>query len=148
MPFTQTSPPPSSPPTTQKPVGGATYDFLDPTLMTKASASNLPTPQTDIWSLAMTLLVFVIGVSPYSRVASNEFMKKECIKQGTPLAYMSQGENGMRNAKRMAALSKSLGFDVKAWFGMVLVKDGAKRVGVKEWRAELERRVAQMHWKI
>jgi serine/threonine protein kinase len=123
----------------KRPVGGATYDFLDPTLMTKASASNLPIPQTDLWSLAMTLLVLVLGASPYSRVASNEFMKKECIKQGTPLAYLSQGENGARNLKRMRALSKSLNFDVEKWFGMVFIKEMEKRVEGAEWWMEFDR---------
>ncbi|KAF2683128.1 kinase-like protein [Lentithecium fluviatile CBS 122367] len=134
--------------TSSSPVGGATYDFLDPALMTKASASTLPTPQTDLWSLAVTLLVLAIGSSPYSRVTSNEFMKKECIKQGTPLAYMRQGENGTRNGKRMDALEGSLGFDVEEWLGLVLVKDVMKRAGVDKWRAELGSGGAKMGLRI
>jgi hypothetical protein len=123
------------------PIGGATYDYLDPTLMTKASANALPTPTTDLWALAITLLFVVIGTSPYNRVAPNEIMKRELSKQGDPLKWLAQGENGTMNRKRLEALGKRLGWDVAAWFGLVLKKDLSERVGVEEWKAALEQGV-------
>lgn len=123
----------------QSPIGGATFDYLDPNLMTKAAASSLPTPVTDLWSLAMTLLVVVLGVSPYSRLAANAYMKNEYIKQGSPLAFLKQGENALRNVTRLQGLSARLGWDVEAWLGAVLVKDARKRAEVVEWLQMLQR---------
>jgi hypothetical protein len=40
--------------------------------------------------------------------------------------------------KRVQSLSRDLGFDLLAWFGKVLVKDGSNRVDLKEWTQELE----------
>ena len=128
----------------KKPVGGGTYDYLDPTLMTKASATTLPTPETDLWGLAITLLVVVLGASPYHRVASSEVMKREIIKQGDPLAWLGQGDNGGRNMLRLRALEKALAWDVTRWFTAVLVKDASGRVGAGEWRDQLEQGVGKM----
>jgi serine/threonine protein kinase len=127
--------------TDKTPIGGATYDYIDPTLMTKASANALPTSTTDLWALAITLLVVVIGTSPYNRVAPNEIMKREISKQGDPLKWLAQGENGMRSRKRLEALGEQLGWDVAAWFGLVLKRDLSERVCVEEWKAVLERGV-------
>lgn len=124
--------------TPQNPVGGATFDYLDPTLMTKTSASSLPTPVTDLWSLAMTLLVVVLGVSPYSRLATNAYMKKEYIKQGSPLTFLKQGENAARNVTRLKSLSARLGWNVETWLGAVLVKDATRRAGVLDWLEMLQ----------
>jgi hypothetical protein len=124
--------------TDKTPIGGATYDYLDPTLMTKAFASALPTPTSDLWALSITLLVIVIGTSPYNRVAPNEIMKRELSKQGDPLKWLAQGENGMMNRKRLDALGERLGWDIAAWFGLVLKRGLSERVGVEEWKAALE----------
>jgi serine/threonine protein kinase len=134
----------TSPDPTKNPIGGATYDYLDPALMTKASAKTLPTPETDLWALAITLLFVVIGASPYTRVASSEVMKRDIIKQGNPLAWMAQGENGMRNMQRMGTLAARLSWDVTGWFKAALAKDASARVGFEEWRDQLERGVGMM----
>lgn len=122
---------------TATPLGGATWDFLDPSLLTKAAATTAPPPHADVWAIAMTLLVVVIGTSPYSRVATNAFQKREMIRQGTPLECMRLGDDGPRNAARLNGLSVALGFDVEAWFARVLVRDVEKRAELGEWRESL-----------
>lgn len=83
----------------------------------------------------MTLLVLVTGVSPYERVAPNAVLKREILKQGRPLEYVSLGENGVRSVVRLGGLSRGLGFNVRKWVGRV-VGDG-ESVGLGEWREEL-----------
>ncbi|OAG11793.1 kinase-like protein [Paraphaeosphaeria sporulosa] len=129
---------PSSPAETgkkqAKPMGGATWDFMAPSQLTSTAA---PTPEADVWSLAISLLLLVTGASPYDRVAPNAILKREILKQGTPLDYVSAGENGVRSVIRMGALSRGLGFNVKKWMGKVLVREEAARMDVGEWREEL-----------
>ncbi|KAF2119367.1 kinase-like domain-containing protein [Lophiotrema nucula] len=122
----------------EAPLGGGTWDFLDPTLVAKASDPKTPTPESDLWALAMTLLYLVIGASPYDCAGSNVFRRREFVKQGCPVGYVAYGDDGPRNLRRTKALSEALGFDVKEWFEKVLEKDPRKRVGVEEWRGELD----------
>lgn len=119
------------------PLGGATWDFMAPSQLTAAGASAPPTPETEIWALAMTLLVLITGVSPFERVAPNAILKREILKQGKPLDYVKAGENGVRSVLRMGGLSTALGFNVKKWLGKVLTRDEKARMGVDEWREEL-----------
>jgi hypothetical protein len=51
---------------------------------------------------------------------------------------MRYDDQGIKNMKRVQSLSRDLGFDLLAWFGKVLVKDGSNRVDLKEWTQELE----------
>lgn len=119
------------------PIGGATWDFMAPSQLTASGANAPPTLESDLWALAMTILILINGASPYERVAPNQILKREILKQGTPLAYVSAGENGVRNVLRMGALSRALGFNVKKWLGKVLVRDEAARMSIGEWREEL-----------
>ncbi|KAF1966526.1 kinase-like protein [Bimuria novae-zelandiae CBS 107.79] len=122
---------------TRAPMGGATWDFMAPSQLTAAGASAPPTPESDVWALAMTLLVFVAGASPYERIAPNAILKREILKQGKPLDYVAAGENGVRSIVRLGGASRALGFNVKKWLGKALVRDEAARMGVAEWREEL-----------
>lgn len=119
------------------PVGGATWDFMAPSQLTAAGANAPPTPESDLWALAMTILVLINGASPYERVAPNAILKREILKQGTPLEYISAGENGVRSVLRLGGLSRALGFNVKKWLGKVLVRDESARMSIGEWREEL-----------
>ena len=126
---------PDGTPTSQ--LGGGTWDFLDPALVAKASPPASPSASTDLWALGLTLLWLVIGISPFD-CATNTFQRRELIKHGNPLSYAIYGDDGPKNFARIKALSKELGFDVQKWFAKVLTKDVAKRVGVEEWKLELE----------
>ncbi|KAF1833638.1 kinase-like protein [Decorospora gaudefroyi] len=111
-----------------QPLGAGTWDYLDPVLL-QSVVSNppSPTPASDLWSLAITLLFLVIGASPYDAFAKNKFLAREMIKAGDPLACLGYGEEGARNQRRLGMLSECLGFDVRGWFARVLVKEGVRR---------------------
>ncbi|KAF2871514.1 kinase-like domain-containing protein [Massariosphaeria phaeospora] len=133
--------PSSTPTTAPTPLGGGTWTFLDPTLLTKPTSSAAlpsPTPSADLWALAMTLLVLVTGTSPFACAAANRFQQREMIKQGAPLTYVAYGDAGPRSLARIAALGKALGgWDVSGWFARVLVREMGGRVGVEEWKKEV-----------
>lgn len=119
------------------PTAGATWDYMSPAALLPSSAHLPPTPAADVWALAMTLLVLVTGQSPYERVAPNAVLKRELLKQGTPLGYVGAGEHGVRSVVRMGGLSRALGFNVKRWLAGVLGRKEGERMGVGEWREEL-----------
>ncbi|EUC40625.1 hypothetical protein COCMIDRAFT_41073 [Bipolaris oryzae ATCC 44560] len=122
--------------TSTSPLGAGTWDYLDPSLLTSTSTA-LPSHATDLWSLAITLLFVVLGASPYDAFRHNKYQQREMIKSGWPLQCLGYDEQGMRNMQRIKALERGLRIDVMAWFGMVLVKEQEKRVGVLEWRRGL-----------
>ena len=111
-------------------LGGGTWDFLDPSLVSKPPASISYT--TDLYSLAATLLWVVIGGTPFSQ-APNMFMVREMVKMGCMLDVL-----GMKEAARLQKLSELLGIDLKAWFGAVLKKDVEGRVGLETWEDMLK----------
>ena len=69
----------------------------------------------------------------------NKFQQREMIKSGSPLQCLTYGDEGIKNLKRIKKLSSGLGFDVQKWLAKVLVKNTRKRVGIMEWKEELER---------
>jgi hypothetical protein len=125
---------PSSAPTA--PLGGGTWDYLDPLLLSSKSPTKpTPSPQSDLWSLAVTLLTVVIGSSPFDGAGNNVFRRREMVKQGAPLSYVGYGDEGLRNIARLRGLGKGWA----KWFEKVLVKDAGRRVGIEVWREEFER---------
>ncbi|KAF2267154.1 hypothetical protein CC78DRAFT_92101 [Lojkania enalia] len=53
--------PPPDPSQNSPPLGGGTWDFLDPNLLQRSSPSPSPSPESDTWALAITLLYVIIG---------------------------------------------------------------------------------------
>ncbi|KAE8847236.1 hypothetical protein PTNB73_03384 [Pyrenophora teres f. teres] len=124
---------------TPAPLGAGTWDYLDPSLLTTATTgAPSPSPSSDLWSLAITLLFLILGSSPYDAFKGNKYQQREMIKAGQPLQCLGYDDQGVQNMKRLVGLGKMLGCDLAAWFRKVLVKDGGKRVGVQEWKTELE----------
>ncbi|KAL6707249.1 hypothetical protein ACN47E_004237 [Coniothyrium glycines] len=122
------------------PTGAGTWDYLDPQLLTSSS----PTPvsaASDLWSLAITLLVLVLGASPYDAFKGNKYQQREMIRQGAPMQCLAYDDAGLRNVRRLKTLSAHVGWDVQAWFTLVLVKEPGKRVGVAEWIGGLAERM-------
>ncbi|ORY11731.1 kinase-like domain-containing protein [Clohesyomyces aquaticus] len=125
------------------PLGGGTWDFLDPTLLLKpsptspSSPSPSPNSASDLWALSLTLLTLILGSSPFDCAGSNVFRRRELVKQGCPMVWVGYGDEGLRNLGRL----KGVGWDVGAWFEKVLVKEVERRSGVGEWREALERAV-------
>ena len=129
--------------TSATPLGGGTWDFLDPGLVSRTSPIEL-SPTTDLWALAITLLIVILGSSPYDCAGSNQFRKREFVKQGSPMAYIGYGDSGPRNLARLDAASKKLSFNLHNWFSEVLINDPSKRVGVGQWKEELEGAVRKL----
>lgn len=118
------------------PVGAGTWDYLDPSLLSSRSPSS-PSAATDLWSLSITLLFLVIGSSPYDAFKANKFQQREMIKSGSPLQCLQYDDQGIKNMKRLTALSKDIRFDLHKWFAKVLVKNMEKRVDIMTWKDEL-----------
>ncbi|KAF2788256.1 hypothetical protein K505DRAFT_255929 [Melanomma pulvis-pyrius CBS 109.77] len=123
------------------PLGGGTWDYLDPLLLSSSSSpASSPSAQSDLWSLALTLLTLAIGASPFDCAGANVFRRREMVKHGTPLLYAGYGDLGPRNLARLRGLSRDLGWDVEQWFEGVLKKEEGARLGVGRWREMLETR--------
>lgn len=122
------------------PLGGGTWDYLDPVLLDRPiPGAPLPSPTSgsDLWSLAITLLYVVIGASPLDGIGANKFIRRDCVKHGTPMVYAGYGDKGAQNMKRLTDLGKALGFDVKSWLAGVLKKDPEDRVHIGQWKQAL-----------
>jgi len=66
-------------------LGGGTYDFLAPELLARPYPD--PSAATDVYALAMTLLVFVVGGSPFAG-AGNKWMVMEWVKAGMAMGVV------------------------------------------------------------
>lgn len=112
----------------QAPLGGGTWDFLDPVLLSTSQAGPpAPSPSTDLWALAVTLLYVIIGSSPFHCGGRNYgaglIRRREFVKQGIPLECASSGDDGVRNWERLQRLGRELGWDVHGWLGRVFRRD-------------------------
>ncbi|KAF2502290.1 kinase-like protein [Lophium mytilinum] len=128
---------------TTAPVGGGTWDYLCPSTLTRDSITSqypAPSTSTDLYSLAITLLFVVIGHSPFDSAGSNMFLRREMIKQGTPLEFAFGGDKGGVAEQRCNDLSATLGWNVVAWLQGGLRKT-ERRERVRGWRESLERHV-------
>lgn len=119
--------------------GGGTWDFLCPSLLARPGAAA-PSPATDLYALAVTLLFAVIGGSPFDAAGRNVWRRREMAKLGRVLECAFSGDDGWRSEARLAALAESCGWDVRAWLAMGL-RGVERRVGVREWREALEREI-------
>ncbi|PVH98020.1 kinase-like protein [Periconia macrospinosa] len=150
-----THPTTSSSPQAPPPIGGGTWDFLAPCYLSSATANAnanaLPTPSTDLWATAVTLLILVTGVSPFAFLGANVFQRREVIKKGDPVGFVGYGDFGERSVARLRGLGESLGtrtgmgmgmgkkVEMVKWFRKVLVRDEEKRVeGAGVWLGELQ----------
>jgi serine/threonine protein kinase len=120
--------------------GGGTWDFLCPSLLARPGPAA-PSPATDLYALAVTLLFAVIGGSPFDAAGRNVWRRREMAKLGRVLECAFSGDDGSRSEARLAALAESCGWDVRAWLAMGL-RRVERRVGVREWREALEREVS------
>lgn len=121
------------------PRGGGTWDFLCPSLLARPSPAT-PSPATDLYALAVTLLFAVIGGSPFDAAGRNMWRRREMVKLGRVLECAFSGDDGWRSEARLTALGESCGWDVRAWLAMGL-RGAERRVGVREWREALEREI-------
>ncbi|TKA62645.1 hypothetical protein B0A49_09661 [Cryomyces minteri] len=81
----------SSSTTPAVPAGAGTYAFMAPELLRPHA---LPTPASDVYALATTLLHALLGRPPYP--AANAFALREMVKQGEPLRWARESEDAHR----------------------------------------------------
>lgn len=121
----QNADPSSAPPS--KVAGGGTWEYLAPELL--ALGSPDPTPSSDVYALGITLLTFLMGVSPFATMSDNRFMLRNAIKMGEPLRFANDGE--LKNGKRLAGWEE--------WLRPALAKKSEIRLTAKEWLAHIQK---------
>ncbi|TKA57908.1 hypothetical protein B0A49_09686 [Cryomyces minteri] len=130
----------SSSTTPAVPAGAGTYAFMAPELL---QPHALPTPASDVYALATTLLHALLGRSPYP--AANAFALREMVRQGEPLRWARESEDAHR-------LDLDVGVEgargpAVAWLHAALKKRPEERTSASEWRGWLEeQRVGWVRW--
>lgn len=87
--------------------GGGTWDFIAPEQLFRDPVLSAPSFASDVWSLGVTLLYFLLGGSPYKAAASNLFMLREAVKMGNPMGFARgtlEGERRLEQAKASGAI--------------------------------------------
>ncbi len=109
---------------------GGTWDFMAPEQLSRDKKVSTPTFESDIWSLGITLLYILVGVSPYATAVGDNLIRvREAIKVGTPLVY-ARADPIIQ--KRMATCQ-----DFVECCRLALQKDIARRPSASAWKAEL-----------
>lgn len=106
-----------------------TPDFTSPELFTSLhSPTAVATTASDVYALAVTLVVAAIGTSPYAG-ASMEMMKLSMAREGRVLDFARQAEQGTRVMK---------GKMVEQCLKDALERDVGKRSTAPEWKENYE----------
>ncbi|KAL8821722.1 MAG: hypothetical protein Q9223_000296 [Gallowayella weberi] len=106
-----------------------TPDFTSPEIFTSLHTTNaVATNASDVYALAVTLVVVAIGTSPYAG-ASMELMKLSMAREGRVLDFARQAEQGTRVMK---------GRMVERCLKDALTKDVGKRSTVQEWKTNVQ----------
>ena len=113
--------------TPSKTIGGGTWEYLAPELLILGSPD--PTPSSDVYALGITLLTFLLGVSPFATMTGNRYMLRNAIKTGEPLRFANDGE--LKYVRRLAGW--------EAWLRPVLAKKPEARLTAEEWLAQLQK---------
>lgn len=112
-------------------VSAVTTEYTSPELLTalhRGTARAIATPASDVFALAVTLLVAAMGESPYAS-ARMEVQKLGMAKEGRPLDFARGGENASR-AMRGRMVDRILTSAVE--------KNVEKRLSAEEWRAVVD----------
>ena len=104
---------------------GGTWEFMAPELLVVGSPN--PTQSSDVYALAITLLTFLLGASPFAAVSDNRFMLRHAIKAGDPLRFANDGE--LKRVRRLTGWEE--------WLRPALAKNAEARPTAEEWLARL-----------
>ncbi|KAI9692166.1 MAG: hypothetical protein M1822_006396 [Bathelium mastoideum] len=105
--------------------GGGTWEYMAPELL--ALGSPDPSPASDVYALAITLLTFLMGTSPFAAMSSNRFMLRHAIKAGEPLRFAHDAE--LKHVRRLEGWEE--------WLRPALAKKAEARPTAEEWLARL-----------
>ena len=113
-------------------IPAVTKDYISPELLNLLLGRNgdraIATFASDVFALAVTLLVAAIGASPYAAVQM-EIQKLSMAKEGIPIEFARQGANASR-VMRGRSVAKILGPAVE--------KDPEERITVGAWKKVVE----------
>lgn len=116
----------SAPLTSTPALGGGTYDYLAPELLTRPYPD--PDEKSDVYALTMTLLVFIVGRSPFEG-AGSRWMVMEWVKSGMALDIVESDGRMTERLQNVSGIWKGRdGIDIKARLESGLTKSRDRRV--------------------
>jgi len=116
----------SGPPSSCPALGGGTYDFLAPELLCRPYPD--PSFASDVYALGMTLLVFVLGRSPFEG-AGNKWMIMEWVKSGRVMECVGMDGRSLGRLEDVTRLvDQRERWDVKGFLTGGLCKEVERRV--------------------
>jgi serine/threonine protein kinase len=117
---------------TSSAMGGGTYDFLAPELLTKPYPP--PAAASDVYALAITLLNLIIGTSPFSGARGNRYHLLEMAKSGKAIDFVLQdARSEIRLRETADAIHRSTGLDIIKPLNLGLKKSPDERITAREW---------------
>jgi serine/threonine protein kinase len=115
----------STPSSSSPTLGGGTYDFLAPELLCRPYPD--PSFASDVYALGMTLLVFVLGRSPFEG-AGNKWMVMEWVKSGRVMECVGMDGKSLGRLEYVASLvGETEGWNVKRFLVGGLRKEIERR---------------------
>lgn len=113
--------------------GGQTWEFMAPELC-YTSADAKPNQASDVYALAMTMLHFLAGGSPFAK-APNKALMIDMVKKGKPIEYIMEIPEA---AERLRTLRNMLihehGLDIYEFLSMALKKGPEQRPTARGWK--------------
>ncbi|TLD32556.1 serine/threonine protein kinase [Venturia nashicola] len=113
-------------------MGGGTYDFLSPELLTRPYPP--PSAASDVYALAITLLEIIIGTSPYAAAQGNRFQLLEMAKAGRAIDFAMQNPQSETRLRNTAdEIRRATGLDVIDLLNCGLEKSPDARISARVW---------------
>ena len=121
-----------------------TWTFMAPEQLSRDSDLNTPTFASDVYSLAMTLLFFLCGASPFAEVESNAFRLREAVKMGDAINWAVRDPTVEARLEGLQKCWESRGGkgNLLALVAPGLRKGREKRPSASGWMALVEERMS------
>jgi serine/threonine protein kinase len=113
-------------------MGGGTYDFLSPELLSRPFPP--PSAASDVYALAITLLNIITGASPYAAARGNRFHLLEMAKAGRAIDFAMQESRSEARLRGTAdAIQLNTGLDIVKMLSLGLQKSPNARISARAW---------------
>lgn len=118
--------------------GGGTWMYMAPEQLSSDPVSSAPSWASDVYSLGITLLTFLLRQNPYIGVEKNYnvFMLREAIKQGTPMRFARDDLDLESVVSKLEA--SPIAAPVLRLVESALWKPKEKRMASDEWASRFE----------
>jgi len=132
------SPTPSRSNSQRQPAGGGTWTSLAPEQLSANPITSAPTFSTDVYSLGILLMTFLLGANPYDGVQKNTniFLLREAIKMGEPTRFVRDygADVGGMDSRLEALEASSEGKRALNMIGLGVRKKKEDRISAGAWR--------------